>query len=144
MTKAEDHELHIYTDGGARGNPGPAGIGVVIERSGEVVEEFGQAIGTTTNNVAEYRALIAALSWVKKTENRGVTKIICYLDSKLVTQQLRGLFKVKSAGLRELFFTAKTLEKELKIPVHYEHIPRAQNAAADAQVNQALDKELGV
>src|SRR6202521_1991954 len=96
-----------YIDGGARGNPGPAGYGVRIEQpDGTLVEEFCESIGTATNNVAEYRALIAALEWAKA---RGEHQLHVRSDSLLLVQQMRGVFKVKNAGLQPLHAAARLL-----------------------------------
>ena len=132
----------IHTDGGARGNPGSAAVGVVIESEKTLIVEFGKRIGETTNNVAEYTAVIEALHFVKnnpilKLSNYPI--IQCYLDSNLVVQQLNGNFKVKDAKLRELMMQVKILEVEIGGMIFYQYIPREQNQRADFLVNQALD-----
>ncbi|MBI4062302.1 ribonuclease HI family protein [Candidatus Gottesmanbacteria bacterium] len=127
----------IHTDGGARGNPGPAAIGVVIEDSGrKTITEFGKRIGVTTNNVAEYTAVREALRSIKKEE--GI-EVDFFLDSTLVTNQLNGRFKVKDMKLRELLFDIRSLEQGLGGNIHYHVIPREQNRRADFLVNRALD-----
>src|SRR5213595_3271913 len=94
-----------YIDGGARGNPGPAGYGVRVEQAdGTLVEEFCESIGTATNNVAEYRALIAALEWAKA---RGEREMHVRSDSLLLVQQMKGVFKVKHEGLQPLHAKAR-------------------------------------
>lgn len=129
----------VHTDGGARGNPGPAAVGVVIETdSRKLITEFGKQIGETTNNVAEYRAVIEALKKVKK-EGQEKLEIHFFLDSNLVVQQLNGVFKVKDANLRTLFFDVRVLEQEVGGVVTYTYIPREQNRRADFLVNKALD-----
>ncbi|MFH0750192.1 MAG: ribonuclease HI family protein [Candidatus Gottesmanbacteria bacterium] len=130
----------IRTDGGARGNPGPAGIGVVIEKNGVVVTEFGKTIGETTNNVAEYTAVIEALQYMKKQGNKEIRTVQFYLDSQLVVNQLNGLFKIKDSRLRELAFTIRHLEQEVGGTITYTSVPREQNKRADYFVNQALDE----
>jgi len=132
-------QLIIHTDGGARGNPGPAAIGVVIEENGKEIAGFGKTIGETTNNVAEYTAVIEALQKIKKIHH---TEIIFYLDSTLVVNQLNGIFKIKDARLRELFTKIKILEQEVGGEIHYVSIPREQNRRADYLVNRALDDAL--
>ena len=134
MTKS----VIIHTDGGARGNPGPAAIGVVIEEEGKVIHEFGETIGETTNNVAEYKAVIEALKACKKN-NWGGESIHFFLDSLLVVNQMKGLFKIKDAKLQELSLEARTLEKEVGGIITYQAIPREQNKEADFLVNKALD-----
>src|SRR4030043_1232882 len=106
----------VHTDGGARGNPGPGAIGFVIEKETALIHEFGKQIGQTTNNVAEYTAVIEALKWFKTHEIsdiRNTLVIYFYLDSSLVVNQLNGLFKVKEAHLRELLSPTRILESEV-------------------------------
>lgn len=134
----------IHTDGGARGNPGPAAIGVVIENEvdGNVVAEFGKTIGETTNNTAEYQAVIEALDFLLRAEMRergSVQSISFYLDSTLVVNQLNGLFKIKQPHLRELLIRVRVLEQQVGGQIRYAAVPREQNTRADFFVNQALD-----
>lgn len=130
--------LIIHTDGGARGNPGPAAIGVTIESDGVTLGEISKKIGETTNNVAEYTAVIEALSWiVHKQMHPKVIRFI--LDSTLVVNQLNGLFRVKEHHLRELLVRARQLEQETGADVAYEAVRRESNKRADFLVNQALD-----
>lgn len=146
-------KLIVHTDGGSRGNPGKAAIGVVIEKSQipnpnnqkelEVITEFGKRIGETTNNVAEYTAIREALAYVRnnpiiQSSNKQI--IQCYLDSLLVVQQLNGVYKIKDGRLRELLFAIKSLEQEIGGVITYTHIPREENSRADALVNKALDE----
>jgi ribonuclease HI len=139
--------LNIYTDGGARGNPGPAAIGVYIaDEKNKQIAGFGKSIGATTNNVAEYRAVIEALDWA--IENKKLlspdAKIYFFLDSKLVCSQILGLFKVKNSALKDLLLDVRDREGQILLPMYYKHIPREQNSKADAYVNEALDEELGI
>ena len=128
--------LIVHTDGGARGNPGPAAIGVVIKTpAGDKVAAWGKTIGETTNNQAEYQALEAALT---KAKELGATKVDCYLDSLLVVQQVKGEWKVKEASLKPNVARVKSLAFSIG-QVSYHHIPREKNAEADALVNEALD-----
>ena len=135
--------LFIFTDGGARGNPGPAGIGVYItdEKKNEIAG-FGESIGHATNNVAEYRAVLSALSWIieHKEDLEKNLKISFFLDSKLVCFQISGIYKVKDANLRSLLFQVRQKEAEVGAPIVYSHIPRERNTKADFFVNQALDR----
>src|SRR2546430_17371222 len=126
-----------YIDGGARGNPGPAGSGVRIEQpAGTLVEEFHASIGTATNNVAEYRALLAALEWAK---THGHSQLHVRSDSLLLVQQMLGNYKVKHAGLQPLHAKARLLAHEIG-KVTFEHVGRALNAPADRLANAALDE----
>lgn len=130
-----DH-LAINTDGGARGNPGPAAIGIVIKTpAGEVVAAWGKTIGETTNNQAEYQALEAAL---EKAKELGAEQVDCYLDSLLVVQQVKGEWKVKEATLKPNVDRVRALARQFK-KVTFNHVPREQNAEADQLVNEALD-----
>jgi len=129
-------ELIIYTDGGARGNPGPAAIGIVIKsNSGSLLKTFGRYIGVSTNNQAEYRALIAALEEAKKM---GAERIKCFLDSELLVKQLKREYRVKDKDLQSLFVQAWNLTINFK-NVSFNHIPRERNKEADLAVNKALD-----
>ncbi|MDE2571716.1 MAG: ribonuclease HI family protein [bacterium] len=126
----------IFSDGGSRGNPGPAAIGAVVsDEAGNVLHEVSERIGITTNNVAEYRALIEGL---RAALELGFDAARVRMDSELIVKQLRGEYRVKHEGLRPLYEEARRLldrfvERDLK------HVPRAQNRAADALVNRALD-----
>ena len=129
-----------YIDGGARGNPGPAGYGVRIEQpDGTLVEEFGGTIGVATNNVAEYRGLLAALEWARA---HGHTRVHVRSDSLLLVQQMLGNFKVKNAGLQPLHGRARLLAHAIG-RVTFEHVGRAQNAHADRLANAAMDDASG-
>ncbi|MBX4186651.1 MAG: ribonuclease HI family protein [Candidatus Doudnabacteria bacterium] len=130
-------KLIIYTDGGARGNPGPAAVGVVIyDASGKELERFGKHIGVTTNNQAEYRALLVALEMAGKT---GANSLVCHLDSELVVRQLQGKYKVRESTLAEMATEALRLTSQFK-QVEFVHVPREKNKLADQLVNEALDK----
>lgn len=135
--------LNVFTDGGARGNPGPAAIGVYVANGkGQELVGFGKKIGFATNNTAEYKAVIEALDWIienKKSLPKDV-KINFFLDSKLVCSQIIGLFKVKNADLRNLLFDVRDREAQISLPIYYKYIPREQNTKADAFVNLALDR----
>ena len=125
-----------YIDGGARGNPGPAGYGVRVEQpEGTLVEEFSESIGVATNNVAEYRGLIAALGWARR---HGHKQLHVRSDSLLLVQQMRGRFKVKHPGLQPLYAKARLLAHEIG-RVTFEHVGRAHNEHADRLANAAMD-----
>ena len=130
----------IHTDGGARGNPGPAAIGVVIEKNGKLIRQFGKRIGESTNNVAEYTAVSEALQYLKYSHDIShVSRVTFFLDSLLVVNQLIGRFKVKDTKLRTLLFEIRSLEQEVGGVITYSAITREQNKEADLLVNQALD-----
>jgi len=129
--------LIAYIDGGARGNPGPAGFGVRIEHAdGTLVEEFSEAIGHATNNVAEYRGLLAALDWAKA---HGCRKLHVRSDSLLLVQQMLGNYKVRNSGLQPLHAKARLLAHEVG-SVTFEHVGRSLNAHADRLANEAMDQ----
>lgn len=130
----------IHTDGGARGNPGPAGIGVnIADTEGVVLGTVSEYIGTATNNVAEYTAIIRALEHTKTLvpDTKGV-QVTIKLDSQLVERQMNGVYKVKDMGMRTLYEQAKQLVQEYA-SVTFVHIPRAENKIADALANEAMD-----
>jgi ribonuclease HI len=129
-------KYELFTDGGARGNPGPAAIGVVIKKDGEVFYEHGAYIGKDTNNVAEYRAILKGLESAKE---KGITELACYLDSELVVKQLKGEYKVKQSHLKLLWTQVKTIENTFN-KVTYSHVRREMNTHADMLVNKVLDE----
>ncbi len=127
----------LWTDGGARGNPGPAAFAYVLEADGAtVLDARGEAIGIATNNVAEYRALIAGL---EKAVELGVSELEVVSDSELIVKQMRGEYRVKNAALRELWSQATELARRLG-RVRYSAIRREHNELADRLVNEALDR----
>ncbi len=138
------NKIKIFTDGGARGNPGPAALGVYIQDSeGRVLAKIGKRLGETTNNVAEYSAIAEGLTWVlANKEHNSISEITFYMDSLLAYSQIVGLWKIKNAKLREILFQIKKLEQEIGLPIYYNHIPREQNKLADFMVNQALDNKI--
>jgi ribonuclease HI len=132
----EKKRLIIYTDGGARGNPGPAAIGVVVGN-----KTYGEKIGKTTNNVAEYQAVIFALKKSKALlgkKKAAETELEINLDSDLLAKQLNGEYKIHDKDLQPLFMEVWNLRLDFK-NVKFRHIPREQNKAADRLVNRALD-----
>ncbi len=134
--------FEIFTDGGASGNPGPAGIGVVIRESGpngvfnKIVAEISESIGDATNNVAEYKAAIAAL---EESIKRGATKVFINTDSELMYFQLTGSYKVKNEALLSLVEQVRQLSKKIKT-VEIKCVPREQNKDADRLAKQAIEK----
>lgn len=128
--------LVINTDGGARGNPGPAGIGVVIRNhQGQIIGEHKQYIGEATNNVAEYRALILALTEAAKMSAETLT---VNMDSQLIVRQMQGQYKIKEPALKLLAAEVFQLQRRFKNLV-FHHVPRELNKEADRLVNQAID-----
>ena len=126
-----------YIDGGARGNPGPAGYGVSIQSSdGNVVAELHGALGIATNNVAEYNGLLAALQWAID-HNAG--RVHIRADSELLVRQMRGEYKVRNAGLQPLYVRARLLVAELD-DVRFEHVRRELNTEADRLSNLGMDE----
>lgn len=133
----------IHTDGGARGNPGPAAIGVVMEYSGQT-KEYSEFIGNATNNEAEYKAVIFALKKIKQLMGKDVagnSNIEIHLDSELIVQQLNGRYKVKEPDMQKLFLEVWNLKFDFGELI-FRHIRREKNHRADLLVNVALDKEL--
>ncbi|MEX2028267.1 MAG: ribonuclease HI family protein [Candidatus Curtissbacteria bacterium] len=131
--------IEISTDGGSRGNPGQAAYGFVVKVDGQLVKEGRGCLGIATNNFAEYTAVIRALEFAK--DNFKGKDLKFYMDSNLVVSQLSGLFKIRSASIRELVFRVRSLESEFG-QITYTHIPREKNKEADRQVNLALDQDL--
>jgi ribonuclease HI len=133
MTKT----IKIFTDGGSRGNPGPAAIGIVIkDAQNKILKKHAECIGVATNNQAEYKALIKGLEIAKELQPDEVN---CYLDSELLVKQMKQEYRVKDLGLQPLFIKAWNLAIGLK-KVSYQHIPRTLNTAADKLLNLELDK----
>lgn len=126
----------LHTDGGARGNPGPAGIGYVLKIEGGKTIDYGDYIGERTNNYAEYMALIRGL---EKAKAAKVTDITCYLDSELVVKQLKGEYRVRHQDLSPLYQQVLQLRKAFS-HISFHHIRREKNAKADKLVNDAIDK----
>ena len=130
------NKLLIYTDGGSRGNPGASAIGAVV---GE--KEYGEPIGNTTNNIAEYSAVIFALKKAKQllgNKKAGETEVELRTDSQLLVNQLSGEFKIKDKGLQPLFIDIWNLQQDFK-SVKFVHVTRDKNKNADRLVNKALD-----
>ncbi len=126
----------LYTDGGARGNPGPAGIGFVLSGVGSAPILYKEYIGNGTNNQAEYRALLSGIARAKK---EGVQDLVCYLDSELVVKQVRGEYRVKNEELKILLGEIKKL-LPVFASISFHHVPRNKNKIADKLVNEALDE----
>lgn len=137
-------QFFVWTDGGARGNPGPAGFGVVIAGgAGQTVTELSEYLGETTNNQAEYWAVVTALQKVRELAAGAPATVHVRLDSELVVRQLAGEYKVKHEALKPLFGKVRELILALGGRVQFEHIPRRENARADALANEAMDRGSG-
>ena len=131
-------KLIIYSDGGARGNPGPAAIGAVIyDSSMNELQRISKRIGSTTNNQAEYKALLAGL---EAALSFGGEEVTCYLDSELVVKQLLGKYKVREESLREPMMLVLRLKNKFK-NADFVHVKREKNKLADQLVNEALDEQ---
>jgi len=135
-------KIIIYTDGGSRGNPGPAAVGIWIETLGK---KYGETIGEATNNDAEYQALIFALKKTKALLGKQKAKqasLECRLDSELIVKQLNHIYKITKENTQRYFIEVWNLMLDFD-EVTFIHVPREQNKIADAMVNEALDKEMG-
>lgn len=129
--------ITAYFDGGARGNPGPAGFGVyIVDDNGEMIAEIAEGIGIATNNVAEYRGLLAALRWAV---DHRLTALHVRGDSLLLVQQMRGIYRVKNEGLLPLYREAQALAARIG-RVTFEHVPRERNTQADRLSNLGMDQ----
>lgn len=136
-------DISIFTDGGARGNPGPAGFGIVIfDKHKKIIFQNSVYLGTKTNNEAEYAGLINALEWVKNNKsNFNLTSFDFHSDSQLLVRQINGLYKVKASNLKLLFATAKDILAEINLPYKFTDIRRESNELADELANRAMDNK---
>ena len=148
-----EQSLLVYSDGGSRGNPGPAGIGFVVYavpvaestsiQTVEPIHEEGKTIGVSTNNTAEYEALLAGMRWVVEYVSKNTTLhfgvVVFHLDSELVVRQILGVYKAKQPSTQKYLQLVKEQITALGMPVKFVHVPRDQNSVADSLVNQALD-----
>lgn len=130
-------KARLFTDGGARGNPGPAAIGGVIYTEEKEIDRFGITIGSTTNNQAEYQALLHGINLAIK---HGIKHLDCYLDSELVVKQLNKEYRVKDQELAKIFVKVWNLLSEFE-HIKFHHVAREKNKVADSMVNLALDKK---
>ena len=142
--KIEKSRIIIHTDGGARGNPGPAAIGVMIEGGSVGKKEYGEYLGEATNNEAEYKAVIFALKKLKHLIGSAESKtsaVEIFLDSELIEKQLKGEYKIKEKNLQNYFVEVWNLKSDFG-SVSFRHVLRGENTDADRIVNQVLDREL--
>src|SRR3989344_1434408 len=146
MKKSFSQKLIVYTDGGSRGNPGQAAIGVVIsDEKGSVIKEYGEKLGVKTNNEAEYMAVIFALKKMKALFGKEKIKkmeINFKMDSEFVVRQLNGDYKIEEERLFPLFISVWNLKFDFG-KISFSHVPREKNSEADRLVNEALNKEQG-
>lgn len=143
MNQTNNSKLRLFlsTDGGSRGNPGPAAAGYVLtDANGSVVKERGEYLGETTNNVAEYTAVIHGL---QSALELGANEIVIQMDSELIVRQMSGVYKIKQPHLQELAQEVLRLLRQFSY-YEFKHVLREHNKAADRQVNLALDKALGI
>lgn len=139
QASSKPKKLKLYSDGGSRGNPGPSACGfVLLDMDGKIVADDGFYMGVATNNIAEYTGLLRGLEAARKL---GVREVDCYLDSMLVVNQMRGIFKIKNRDLWPVHDAIKDLLPSFK-SVRFTHVPREHNTLADAAVNRALDEHL--
>ena len=137
------NKLTIYCDGGSRGNPGPAASAFIIyDQLGKILHQQGFFLGITTNNQAEYQAVIEALNWI--THNQPTNNpLTFYLDSLLITNQIKGIYKIKNPELKDKYLLIKNkldqLSKLGQLEINFNYIPRSQNSSADHLVNLTLD-----
>lgn len=136
-------QIEVFCDGGSRGNPGHAGVGIVINKGNQI--KISKYIGIATNNQAEYNAVIEALKYIN--ENPQVDRINdidinFYLDSQLVVEQLNGNYKIKNEGLKPLYSKVQELKSKIKNKITFTHVLREKNNIADKLVNRAIDKKI--
>src|SRR5258708_1253672 len=135
--------ISIFTDGGSRGNPGQAGIGVYIKNDERTITQIGKRIGVETNNETKYKAVIEAPTWIfQNKKNLEDTSINFFIDFQFNYSQIVGIYKIKKEILRRLLYKVREKEAEIKLPISYNYIPREQNKNADGLVNMALDNIL--
>lgn len=130
----------VYCDGGSRGNPGKSAAAFVVTTRGKVIHKGSVFLGESTNNVAEYSAVILALKWLVKNLSGISNEVTLILDSELVVRQLNGFYKVKNNKLQILFSTIKNIENKITAHINYKSVRREKNHLADSLVNQVLDK----
>ncbi|PIU24334.1 ribonuclease H [Candidatus Berkelbacteria bacterium CG08_land_8_20_14_0_20_39_8] len=141
------NKIFVNTDGGSRGNPGPAAIGVVFfDASGKEIHSYKSCIGRATNNEAEYQAIIKALEILLKSKwfsenNIAEKEVVCRLDSQLVVEQINGNYKIKQDHIKLLVAQLRQMISQMDLNISFVHIPREENKIADKLVNQALDEK---
>ncbi len=140
---AFNNVVKIYSDGGARGNPGPAAAAFVVIKNGRVIHHQTKYLSTTTNNFAEYMAVLMALAWLDQNiKEIEAEEVEYFIDSELVAKQLSGIYKVKSKKLKQLVERIKAIEKKIDSDINYKLVPRSKNKLADHLVNKTLDENV--
>lgn len=134
--------LVIHTDGGSRGNPGPAACAFVIESEIDLIKESSVFLGVSTNNVAEYRGVLESLNWLVHNKLPDLKQITYVLDSELVVKQIKGIYKVKDLNLQKIHKEILEKIQTLKVEIIFTNVPRNLNKRADFLVNQELDKSI--
>lgn len=135
----DKQEIVIHTDGGSRGNPGPAASAFVVETVDKILHKGSKYLGRKTNNYAEYMGVIIALDWLLEQKELLKGKIVFLLDSELIVRQINGVYKVKDANLQTLRKEVATRIEKLGLEVCFKNIPRERNKTADSLVNESLD-----
>lgn len=136
------NSLIIYSDGGARGNPGPAASAFIVIKNGKLFYKKSSYLGRATNNFAEYSGVVMALDWLREKYSGGTNEhVTIVLDSELVTKQLSGKYRVKSNRLKPLILKIRKLEKQIDKKIVYKSVTRDKNKLADYLVNKALDEK---
>jgi len=136
-----NNNIELFSDGGSRGNPGPAASAFVAEKNGKIIYCESKYLKIQTNNVAEYSAVELALSWLNKYSKKNkIDSVIFHLDSLLIVNQLSGVFKIKSESLKKYFLNVKGLENNINCKIKYVHVYREKNKMADLLVNKCLDQ----
>jgi ribonuclease HI len=134
-------EIIVHTDGGSRGNPGPAASAFVVESDGKILKKGSSYLGRNTNNSAEYKAVLLALEWFNENPELLINKkLIFVLDSELVVRQLNGIYKIKKPELITLNLSIRKAIEDLGVVAVFKNVPRSENKIADALVNEELDK----
>lgn len=134
--------MDIFSDGGARGNPGPAACAFVVIAEGKVIYREGKFLGKMTNNQAEYNGVLLALNWLADSGAKNLgSGVSFYVDSELIANQVNGNYKVKDQKLKELFSMVQNLLKRIPDKIFFKNIPRSKNKLADFLVNETLDNE---
>lgn len=139
----QDSRIIVHTDGGSRGNPGPAACGFVIEKNGTEIFKGAKYLGKVTNNFAEYSGVIVALEWLLSSNENlvNVTSIIFILDSELVVRQLTGVYRIKEQTLQKLSAEVKNLIEKIDVKIDFKNVLRNDNKEADRLLNEELDRQ---
>lgn len=133
--------LILFSDGGSRGNPGPAACSFIVEKNGKIIFSQSKYLGVQTNNIAEYSGVSLALKWlIKYCDKNNIDQVVFHLDSLLIANQLNGIYKIKNEKLKIYYFNIKKLEEKIKSKIVYKHVYREKNKMADFLVNKCLDK----